>query len=81
MKLKHKVKIDELKSGDQGKTVLKRTMIRSENKHKRIRIPFINADEKKRNRRENNHNREYFSKKTKREGGHFKRAIKREKKI
>ena len=51
--------------------------IRSENKYKRIRIPFINEDEKKRNRRENNHNREYFSKKTKIEGGHFRRAIKR----
>ena len=64
-------------SGDQGKTVLKRMMIRSENKYKRIRTPFINEDEKKRNRRENSHNREYFSKKTKIEGGHFKRAIKR----
>ena len=33
-------------------------MIKSENKCKRTRIHFINEDEK--NRRENNHNREYF---------------------
>ena len=52
-------------------------MIKSENKYKRTRICFINEDEKKRNRRENNHNREYFSKKTKIEGGRFKREIKR----
>lgn len=54
---------------------MKRMMIKSENKCKRTRIHFINEDEK--NRRENNHNREYFSKKTKIEGRRFKREIKR----